>query len=160
MLRTWLLIVLSFSASLAFGCECTRGIGKNFLNRIDKFDSVVLGTLYKEDSSIEKAYLIIEKVYKGSIKNDTIKLVVGSLCDSWLDNKTGERLVLGIKKFIYSDATDAFTIPGCVTSSLIINDRNKVLALKNGLPTRKLKIGWLSNKMRLDRLEQRIKNKI
>ena len=65
----------------------------NFLNQVKNFDAVVPGTFYRQTSGNEKAFFVIEKVYKGNIRKDTVRLADGGLgCYMWLNFESGTRL--------------------------------------------------------------------
>lgn len=80
----------------------------------------------REQPESGDATLIIEELYKGDIKRDTIVLIDGGTdCYLFFAFESGTKLVIGLQPSPYSNK-DAFVALGCVTSTLVVTENNKV----------------------------------
>ena len=162
MLQTIIFVTLLISTTQSFACECTRGLGKNFLNQVKKFDYIAYRTFMREQAESGDAKLIIDEVYKGDIKQDTIILIDGGTdCYHVFAFEPGTKLVIGLQISPYSDKKDTFVARGCVTSTLVVTEDNTVTAnmWSARLYISSPKISWLRSSMNLGKLKRKIKRK-
>lgn len=153
-----IILIATICSTEILACQCTRGLGLNFLNKIDMFDLVVLGT-YNSTNSGSDISLTIEKVYKGNIELKKIKLLAGGTdCMHSLTFENGTKLILGLVNSPYSGEPEAYMAYGCLTSVIIIDGDNAVAA--EHLNMRKQpKIGIFGSYMNLRKLKRRTKLK-
>jgi len=157
------LTISIFATSIAFGCQCANKTGSNFLNQVKNFDTVVFGTFHIAKTEREELYFIVEKTYKGNIKKDTIELLAGGTdCFSWLDYKSGTRLVMGLVNSPYPANSGAYMANGCVTSILSVTSSNQVQTTKEFVmpAIRKQRISIFNRKMNLGKLVKRINRRV
>ena len=153
-----LIIAITCSTEL-WACQCANGLGRNFLNKIDKFDAIVLGT-YNSDNDGFEISLTVEKVYKGNIDQEEIKLLAGGTdCMHSLFFENGTQLILGLVKSPYTGEPDAFMAFGCSTSVIVING-DKAVAAQHLHMRKQPRIGIFGRTMRFGKLERRIKSKV
>lgn len=139
-----------------------KGCGTFFLSQVKDFDLIVLGT-FQIDTQKGKISLEIEKVYKGHTDKKSIELIRGGTdCYHPLYFNDGQKIIIGLNKSPYSGQTEGFVAEGCVTSTLHIVDGNvTTLDKTQALPAiKKQRIGFLSRKMKLEKVERKIKNRV
>ncbi|QHT67777.1 hypothetical protein GXP67_14600 [Rhodocytophaga rosea] len=134
-------------------------IGREFLSQVKNFDYVVIGTFYKGSNGGQM--LIIKNIYKGAIKQDTIKLVSGGMdCFLSFDIDSGTQLVLGLVNSPYKSSLHGYVAAGCVTSALIISNENRINAIDILISfVNKPKINVWSRSMKLEIFENKIRRK-
>lgn len=162
MLRATFITILLLFASQSFACECGRGLGKNFLNQVKRFDYIVYGTFMREQPDNGNATLIVEEVYKGDIKRDTIELIDGGIdCYHFFAFEPGTKMVIGLQSSPYMNKKDGFVALGCVTSTLVVIENNKVKAniWSARLDISSPKISWIRSSMNLNKLQRKIKRR-
>jgi hypothetical protein len=162
MIRLVLLTILVFYNSIAFGCQCARGFGHNFLNQVKNFDLVVLGKFHIKEQTGEIT-LAVEKIYKGEIKSQIIRLIRGGTdCNHWMDFKNGTRIIIGLNNSPYGGQLESFIAFGCITSSLLLTNKNIVKADRDSFfpAIKPQRIGSLKKMMKLRTLERRISRKV
>lgn len=162
MLRSIFIVIFILYTSHSFACECGRGLGKNFLNQVKKFEYVVFGRFMREQPESGDATLIIDEVYKGEIERDTIELIDGGTdCYHFFAFEPGTKLVIGLETSPYGNKKDAFVALGCVTSTLIVTENKKVSAnmWSARLDISSPKISWVRSTMNLNKLGRKIKRR-
>ncbi len=111
-------VFLIFIHFQVLGCSCDRNpIGDNFLNQVKSFDLIAKGTIIASANNTLSTFFVLEEVYKGNSKSDTIQIAAFTLCDiTFTGIKNGQKLVIGFEK-----KNNHFTIPGCITSTLQVS---------------------------------------
>jgi len=116
----------------------------------------------REQPQSGDASLIIEEVYKGAIKRDTIELIDGGTdCYQLFAFEPGTKLIIGLQKSPYSGKSKAFVAWGCVTSTLVVTENFKVKAnmWSARLDISSPKISWTRSSMNLNKLKRKIKRR-
>ncbi|MEO9475664.1 MAG: hypothetical protein ABJG41_09015 [Cyclobacteriaceae bacterium] len=156
---TIFLFIATFSATELLACQCANGLALNFLNKVDRFDAVVMGT-YNSDNGEFGISLTIEKVYKGNIDQEEIKLLAGGTdCMHFMSFENGTQLILGLVNSPYSGEPDAYMAFGCSTSVITI-DGDKATVAEHLHMRKQPKIGIFERSMNIKKLEKRINSKI
>ncbi len=153
MRKSIFIIFFILTATNLFACECRRGsIGKHFLNNIKSFDVIVL----VEASSVHD--LVVKKVYKGKVKeSDTLDLGGGFCSDFIIATNKGDQFILGV--FESGSANNSFELTRCLSSKVIV-DGKRTFIEKGRSEWGQPRIGLTKRKMKLKRLESRIKSKL
>ncbi len=116
----------------------------------------------REQPESGDATLIIEEIYKGEIKRDTIELIDGGTdCYHFFAFEPGTKLVIGLESSPYGNKKDAFVAWGCVTSTLVVTENDQVFAnmWSARLDISSPKISWIRSSMNLNKLERKIKRR-
>lgn len=141
----------------AYSCSCRPFLGSYFLNQVEKFDAVVEGKFYRDPNSW-KGYLILNKVYKGAISNDTIEIHEGGTdCTEIFDENRNDTYIIGLYKFTDSNKSETYIAPSCVTSVLTVKD-NFVFSDYN-FHISNPGISFFKTKMRKEKLIKKIKTR-
>lgn len=153
-----LIIIILLISSRVFACECVNGFNISFLGNVKSFDFIVKGNIVKGET--DYSTLIIEEVFKGAIKGDTINLIDAFGCDLLLMVDPGDRIIIGLEKFDSSNYSKAYTAPGCITSAFYIKGE-KAFAPELQLPMfKKPKIARFRSRMKLHVLERKIRRRV
>ncbi|MEQ9299230.1 MAG: hypothetical protein RIF33_11720 [Cyclobacteriaceae bacterium] len=157
MRRSALILIFFLTASKLLARECTKGfMGKHFLSNINSFDAIVLIQAVSDPIDLEYN-LVVKKTYKGNIEeSETLKLGSGFCSDSIIANK-GTRFILGL----FDTASDSFPfeLSRCLSAKIYVNGEQTYIEEGRsewGQP----RIGLTKRKLKLKRLESRIKSKI
>jgi hypothetical protein len=157
--RLVIILAFQFLANISLACECSRGWGKNFLSNVNQFEFIALGILELDDESPRPAF-VITKIYKGQMNTKRVTFSMGGFCDNYLDYKSGTQLIIGLVNAELSSEPTLLSLPGCITSAILVGDRIAEVP-ENQLPMfGKPRIGIFKRKMTLKHLENRIERKL
>ncbi|MFT7037000.1 MAG: hypothetical protein ACJA2S_005542 [Cyclobacteriaceae bacterium] len=131
-------------------------MGRYFLSEVKRFETIVLVEAIAEPIDMEYN-LMVKKVYKGNIEEAEMIKLGGGFCSDFIFAKKGEQFILGLRNEDSEFSTHSLS--RCTTSKIFVNEQLtfvKNQRLENGQP----RIGFIKRKMKLERLEKRLKSKI